>query len=119
MLAGGGVFGQDFVADFYLLDGLLAFVGVDEGAGGEGVGNEMWATKNVAGLNKLRSYPNQPRFSHRGYWVLFLSIQQPQLFAHRTPQLAPKLEFLPQYRPQTSRVWDRLGSHTLGPIKQF
>ncbi len=66
MLAGGGVFGQDFIADFYLLDWFLAFVGVDEDIGGEGVGNEMLATKNVAGLNKLRSYPYQPRFSHRG-----------------------------------------------------
>ncbi len=44
MLTDGGVFGQDFVADFYLLDGLLALVGVDEGLGGEGVGNEMLAT---------------------------------------------------------------------------
>ncbi len=66
MLTDGGVFGQDFVANFYVLDGFLAFVGVDEGAGGEGVGNEMLATKNVAGSNKLRPYPNQPRFSHRG-----------------------------------------------------
>jgi hypothetical protein len=37
LLAGVGVFGQDFVAFFDLLNRLLAFVGVNQGLGGEGV----------------------------------------------------------------------------------
>ncbi len=44
MLAGGGVFGQDFVAFFDFFDGFVALIGVDQGLGGEDVAykNRGW-----------------------------------------------------------------------------